>query len=147
MKSFLNNDIAKVVMSMITRSDFSLIVAVVIIVFAIVITSLVESSNDKSFSQIITVGPVWTADTWSCTSTTNFIVHGTLISYDSPAELTIHISDKGTQPDFEFFPLDMHSFTVGGNADSVVNISRTGNISGFITMQTSAGATASCTQI
>lgn len=121
--------------------------ATVIIVLAIVITAAVQGSNDNSFSQIITVGPVWNTNTWSCTSSTNFIVHGTLISYDDPAELTINISDKGTQPDFEFDTFEMRSFTVGGNADSVVNISRAGIITGFITLQTSAGATASCTQI
>ncbi len=135
-------------MSNLNRSDVTVVGgATVIIVLAIVITAAVQGSNDNSMSQIITVGPVWNADTWSCTSTTNFIVHGTLISYDDPAGLTIAISGKGTQPDFDFYPFEMHSFTLGGNADSVVNISKTGNISGFITLQTSTGATASCTQI
>ncbi len=135
-------------MSYLNRSDVTLVGgATVIIVFAIVITAAVHGSNNNSMSQIITVGPVWNTNTWSCTSTTNFIVYGTLISYDDPAGLTIQISDKGTQPDFDFYPLEMHSFTVGGNADSVMNITRTGNISGFITLQTSTGATASCTPI
>lgn len=135
-------------MSYLNRSDVTVVGgATVIIVLAIVITATVQGSNNNSMSQIITVGPVWNTNTWSCTSTTNFIVHGTLISYDDPAGLTISISGKGTQPDFDFYPFEMHSFTVGGNADSVVNISRTGNISGFITLQTSTTATASCTQI
>ncbi len=104
-------------------------------------------SQDTSFSQFITVGPVWNTDTWSCTSVANFIVHSTLISNEPSAELTINISGRGTQPDFEFNSLEMHSFTVGGNAGTVVKIIREGNISGFITMQTSAGAVASCTEI
>jgi len=134
-------------LSFLSRSDVTLVGgAVVIIVLAIVITAAVQGSQDTSFSQIITVGPVWRADTWECTSDANFILYSTLISYDQSAELTINISGRGTQPDFEFNPLEMHSFTVGGNAGSVINIIREGNISGFITMQTSAGAVASCTQ-
>ena len=84
------------------RSNVILVgAAVIIIVFAIVLTATIHGAYDKSFSQIITVGPVWTSDSWICTSNENFIVHGVLISYDDPARLVISISNAGIQPDFQ----------------------------------------------
>ena len=135
-------------MSNLVRSDIFLVgTAVVIIVFAMAIITLVQGSYDNSFYQIITVGPVWHSDGWMCTSTENFIVHGTLISYDDPGVLRISISGVGSQPDFQLFPLEMHSFTVGAQANSEITIGRTGNISGLLTLQTPESATADCTEI
>jgi len=135
-------------MSMFARSDVLLIgAAVIIIVFAIVITSLVQSSNDKSFSQLIIAGPVWNSAGWECTSSENFIVHGTLISYDDPSRLIITITGIGSQPDFELYKNEMHSFSVGALANSNMTISRVGNISGLITLQTQNSATADCKEI
>jgi len=123
--------------------------ATVIIIFTIVITASIQSSTMETFSQVITAGPVWTTDSWICTSDAEFLVHAVLIAYDEGNELTIHVSAQGTQPDFELTPLKMQSFTVGGPADSSVTISGSGIgvISGFITLQTTSGATASCTEI
>ena len=101
----------------------------------------------ETFSQVITAGPVWTTDSWICTSDAEFIVHAVLIAYDEPNELTIIVSTQGTQPDFELTPLKMQSFTVGGSADSIITISRSGTITGFITLQTTSGANASCTPV
>lgn len=130
------------------RSDVTLVgAAVIIIVFAIVLTATVQGSYDKSFSQIITVGPVWTSNSWICTSNENFIVHGVLISYDDPSRLIISISGVGTQPDFELFPFEMHSFSIGATADSSMTITRDGNISGLLTLQTPQSATAECVEI
>jgi len=120
--------------------------ATIIIIFAIVITASVQSSTISTFSQVITVGPVWNSDSWICTSDAEYIVHATLVGYSDPSTLSITISTQGTQPDFRFTPLEMQSFTVGGPADSITSITRSGNISGFITLQTTSGATASCTQ-
>ncbi len=120
--------------------------ATIIIIFTIVITASVQSSTISTFSQVITVGPVWNSDSWICTSDAEYIVHATLIAYDENNVLTIFLSTQGTQPDFRLTPLEMQSFTVGGPADSIITITRSGNISGYITLQTTSGATASCTE-
>ena len=122
--------------------------ATIIIIFTIVITASIQSSTMETFSQVITVGPVWNSDSWSCTSDAEYIVHATLIAYDEDNMLKIKLNTQGTQPDFRLTPLEMQSFTVGGPADSIITITRsgTGVISGFITLQTTSGATASCTQ-
>jgi len=130
------------------RSDVTLVgAAVIIIVFAIVITGVVQTSYDNSFSQVITVGPVWTSTGWICTSNENFVVHGVLISYDDPGLLIIALSDAGSQPDFQLSQFEMNSFSVGGTANSEMTITRVGNISGLLTLQTTQSATADCTEI
>ncbi len=120
--------------------------ATVIIIFTIVITASIQSSTMETFSQVITFGPVWNGDSWSCTSDAEYIVHATLIAYDENNVLTIFLNTQGTQPDFRLTPLEIQSFTVGGPADSIITITRSGNISGYITLQTTSGATASCTE-
>ena len=120
--------------------------ATIIIIFTIVITASVQNSSMSTFSQVITVGPVWSSVAWSCTSDAEYIVHATLIGYDENSVLTIFVSTQGTQPDFRLTPLEMQSFTVGGPADSFITITRSGIISGYITLQTTSGATASCTE-
>ena len=40
----------------------------IIIIFTIVITATVQSETGNQFSQVITVGPVWSTDAWICTS-------------------------------------------------------------------------------
>ena len=131
------------------RSDILLVGAsTIIIIFAIVITASIQGTPEKQFSQIITVGPVWQTDNWLCTSTSPFLIHGVLIAYDAPARLEIFVSGAGQQPDFVFQPNEMHSFTVGGVADSSIRVSRLlGTITGFLTLQTTSDATASCEQI
>ncbi len=122
--------------------------ATMIIIFAIVITASLQGASEKPFSQIITVGPVWETNNWLCTSTSEFLIHGVLIAYNNPARLEIFISGAGEQPDFIFQPNEMQSFTLGSVEDSSIRISiLTGTITGFITLQTSADATASCEAI
>jgi hypothetical protein len=122
--------------------------ATIVIIFAIVITASVKDQTENQFSKIITVGPVWRTDNWLCTSTSPFMIHGVLIAYNAPARLEIFVSGAGEQPDFIFKPNEMHSFSVGGVADSSIRISRlSGTITGFITLQTTSHATASCEQI
>lgn len=135
--------------SYLSRTDVTLIgAAVIIIVFAIIITAAVEASNPtETFSKVQTYGPVWRSDTWICTSTEEFIVHGVLVAYADGVGLTIAVSGKGTQPDFRFDRNEMKTFTIGGPADSSIRISRSlGSLSGFLTLQTSSGAIASCIQ-
>ena len=120
--------------------------ATVIIIFTIVITASVHSSTISTFSQVITVGPVWNSDSWKCTSDAEYLVHATLITYQEDNMLTRSLNTRGKQPDFRLTPLEMQSFTVGGPADSTITIARSGIITGYITLQTTPSATASCTE-
>jgi len=118
-----------------------------IIIFAIVITAVVQSSSDKTFSQIITVGPVWNTDSWSCTSDRNFTIDGSLRALGSGSQLTIGITGIGTQSFYELSAGQLETFSVGVPADQTITITRTGIVTGFITLQTTSDANASCTQV
>ena len=133
-------------LDLLSRSDILLIsAATIVIVFAIVITAVVQGSPEIPFSQIITAGPIWPADAWICTSTADFIIHNTLIAYGEGGTIQIFVSGLGTQPNFKFEPLVMQSFSIGGAADTSVIIKRnSGIVTGFLTMQTTSDATASC---
>ena len=147
------------VISYLTRGDVFLVgMSTIIIIFAIVITAAVTSGSDfipmssssstDSFSQVITVGPVWNSNSWLCTSDEEFIVHAVLIAYGQPSRLEIFVSGSGAQPDFIFQPNEMQSFSIGGPADSTISFSReSGLITGFLTLQTTSSAAASCIQI
>ena len=121
--------------------------ATVIIVFTIVITASIHSSTMETFSQVKTVGPVWTGAGWVCTSNAEFMVHAALIAYSESNTLTISVSSRGMQPDFVLTPLKMESFSVGAKSGDVITITRSGSITGYITLQTTSGATASCTEL
>jgi len=124
---------------------FPIAAAVVIIVFAIAITAAVQDTTGKEFSQVITVGPVWPTSEWICTSDADYVAHAVLISYgNTTSYLEISISGIGSQPDIEFTPLQMQSFSIGGPADSIMTISSRGVITGYITLQTLSDATATC---
>ena len=133
-------------LDLLSRSDILLIsAATIVIVFAIVITAVVQGAPDIPFSQVITAGPVWPADAWICTSTADFIVHNTLIAYGDGGTIQIFVSGLGTQPNFKLEPLVMQSFSVGGPGGSSVIIQRnSGVVTGFLTMQTTSDAVASC---
>ncbi len=125
---------------------FLTITTIVIIVFAVVITALVQGSPEPAFSQIITVGPIWTTNTWSCTSDADFIVHGTIRAL-SNAQLEIAISGLGAQSLYTFVPSNLYSFTIGSPADHTMTLTRIGTVTGWITLQTVSGATASCNPV
>ncbi len=100
---------------------FLISASTIVIIFAIVITATVQSSTvqdstaEKPFSQVITAGPVWPTNGWVCTSDEDYVVDAVLISYgDTPSYLQIEISGQGGQPDFEFTPSKMETFSVGG---------------------------------
>jgi len=121
--------------------------ATVIIVLAIVITAIVQGAQDNSFSQVITVGPVWNADAWSCTSDADFVVYGALRGIGDFPQVSIAVTGIGTQ---SFYLLEIgavETINVGASADRTAIITRTGTVTGFITLQTTADATASCSNI
>jgi len=122
-------------------------VSTIIIVSAILITAVVYSQTDKSFSQIITVGPVWPTTAWTCTSDSQYLIHGALIAYEDPSYLAIDISGKGIQPSYQFPYQEMKSFSVGAPANSIIGLFSTGKLTGYLTLQTTSDAEASCKPI
>jgi hypothetical protein len=131
-------------LSSINRSSLFLVTAaVIIIIFAIVITAEVQGPRQKAFSQIITVGPVWPTSTWSCTSDADFMVYGAIRGIHSSL-YEVSISGLGTQSLYVLDDGKMGSFSIGSPAGHTMNIKETGEVTGFITLQTMSGAKASC---
>ena len=124
---------------------FLIIGVAVILLAAIVIPLSFLAPNTEPFSKVITVGPIWDSDSWTCVSDSDFIVHGTLRGIGN-AQLEIFIENVGSQSLYTINPGEMETFSVGSTAGNEIIITRTGTITGFITLQTSADATASCTQ-
>jgi len=119
--------------------------ATVIILFAIAISASLQGPDAEPFSKVITVGPVWDSDSWTCVSDSDFMVHGALRGLGN-AQLTISVQDTGTQSLYTVNTGEMETFSVGSVAGKNVIITRTGTVTGFITLQTASDATASCTQ-
>ena len=124
--------------------------AVAVIIFAIVISIsyqtqiLLSENNTESFSKVITVGPVWNTNSWTCTSDKDFITHGILRGV-ALSEFSIGVSDQGTQSLYTFsYDGQPESFSVGTKANQSMTITRTGTVTGFITIQTLSDAKASC---
>ena len=132
-------------MSLKNSTVFPIVAAVIVIVFAIVIAATVQSQHTQTFSQVITVGPVWTTATWSCNSTADYVVSGMLRGLGN-SSLAISISGLGSQSLYSLDPGKMQTFQVGSPADHTMSITRTGILTGWITLQTMSGAKASCTQ-
>jgi len=122
------------------------VIAVGIAVIAILIVTSYSRppQQDQSF-QVITVGPLWNTDTWSCYSSSDYIVHGALHGLDNP-QLAISISGLGKQSLYSLIPGHLESFTVGSPAGHTMNMTKTGTITGWITLQTAHDAKAYCTQ-
>ena len=114
---------------------------IAIILAAIGVSSV--SEEEKSFSQILTVGPVWTSDSWLCTSDSDFIVHGALRGLTGSL-LEINVSNTGIQSLYAFEDGQMESFSIGASGSQNIIITRSGTITGFITIQTMSNANANC---
>jgi hypothetical protein len=128
---------------------FPIAAAVVIIVISIGIASAVQGIPDKPMSQIITVGPVWNTDAWACTSDADFVVHAALrgIGADPLPLIAISVQDHGTQSLYSMDNSESVAFSVGNQADKTITITRTGTVTGFLTLQTTSNAQASCIAI
>lgn len=125
-------------------SIFPIAAAVVIIVIAIAVTAAVQGPPDKAFSQVITVGPVWGTDTWTCTSDANFMVHAALRGIGDFPQVQITVEGSGTQSFYNLNVGELETFSVGAGVDKTITITRTGTVTGFITLQTTSDAIASC---
>ncbi len=128
---------------------FPIAAAVVIIVIAIAISAAVQGPPEKATSQIITVGPVWNTNAWTCTSDADFVVHAMIrgIGSDPLPLIAVSVSGHGTQSFYSMDNSQSVAFTVGNQADKVIIITRTGTVTGFLTLQTTSDAQASCTSI
>ena len=126
---------------------FPIAAAVVIIVIAIGITAAVQNSTDKSMSQIVNAGPVWPTDEWTCTSDSDFVVHAMIrgIGTDPLPQIKILVAGQGTQSFYSMDNSESVSFSVGNQADKAITVTRTGTVTGFLTLQTTSDAQASCT--
>ncbi len=127
---------------------FPIAAAVIIIVFAIGISAAVQGSPEKAMSQIIIVGPVWNTDAWTCTSDSDFVVHAMIrgLGTDPLPLIQIFVQDHGTQSFYSMDNAESVSFSVGNQADKTIIITRTGTVTGFLTLQTTSDAIAGCTQ-
>ncbi len=113
--------------------------------FAIVTTSLLQPKSE-SFSQILTFGPLWNnGNNWTCTSDAGYLIHGALRGVQN-SQITISVPNMGTQSLYQLDDSHLQSFTVGGKAGHSMIITRTGTVTGWITLQTLSGAKANCTQ-
>jgi len=112
-------------------------------VILVAIGAFSVSEEEKSFSQILTVGPVWTTDSWLCTSDADFMVYGNVRGLPDSL-LEIDISGIGTQSLYALEDGQLESFSVGASGGQQIIITKSGIISGFITMQTISGAEANC---
>ncbi len=131
-------------MSYLARSDVMLVGgATIIIIFAIVITSVVQG-QPETFSQVQTFGPVWSSPTWTCTSDKDFMIHSALRGL-AGAQLRITISGHGSQGLYDFSPAgSIKTFSVGADGGESITLIRDGTVTGWLTLQTMSGAMASC---
>jgi len=113
------------------------------VIILIAIGAFSVSEEEKSFSQILSVGPVWTTDSWLCTSDADFMVYGNLRGL-ADSLLDINVSEIGTQSLYALEEGQMESFSIGATGGQQIIITKTGIISGFITIQTMSGAEANC---
>ncbi len=115
---------------------------IAVILIAIGASSL--SEEEKPFSQILSVGPVWSTDAWLCTSDENFIVYGALRGLEGSL-IAINISGIGTQSLYALEIGQMESFSVGAPGGQQITITSSGGtVTGFITLQTISDAEANC---
>jgi len=128
------------------NSNSFLIIGIVMIILLVIMIPVILLTNTEPFSQIITVGPIWESDSWICVSDSDFMVHGALRGLEN-SQLEIFIENVGTQSLYSLNPSEIETFSIGSTAGNEIIITRTGTVTGFITLQTSTDATASCTQI
>ncbi len=105
--------------------------------------SAASDSSKDDFSQILTIGPVWNEGGWQCTSDKDFIIHATLRGL-ADSQLSIRVSNLGTQSLYDFSSGEFETFSVGANGGQSITLIREGVVSGWVTLQTTSDAMASC---
>ncbi len=117
-------------------------VTIVVIVAAIVIVGA-SINHQSTFSKIVTVGPVLQTAGWTCSSDKDYVVTGALRGINN-GQITISVSGLGSQSLYLLDNNKIQSFTVGSPGGHMMNITRTGVVTGWITMQTMSDANATC---
>lgn len=127
-------------------SSVAFVAAVLIIAaFAIIVSALLQPKSEP-FSQILTFGPLWNNGTsWTCTSDASYLIHGALRGLQG-SQIAISMPSMGTQSLYQLDAGHLQSFTVGSQAGHTMIITKTGTVTGWITLQTISGAKANCTQ-
>ncbi len=115
-----------------------------IIIAAIAISGAIQSESLNSGSEIIIVGPVWPDQGWRCTSDQDFVVHAAIRGIGG-AQLSIRVSDLGTQSLYTLANSRLTPFSVGANGGDFVTLIKDGTVSGWLTLETAADAKAKCT--
>jgi hypothetical protein len=124
-----------------------LVAAVVIIAAFAIVAVVLFQPKPESFSQILTFGPLWNnGNSWTCTSDASYIIYGALHGLGD-SQITISIPDMGTQSLYQLDAGHLQSFTIGSQAGHTMIITKTGTVTGWLTLQTMSGANANCTQI
>ena len=127
------------------NQNYTVIAVGIAIIAALVIMTPHSTPPQDQSDQIITVGPVWSTSTWLCQSSSDYIIHGTLRGLDN-SQIAIAISGLGKQSLYSLIPGHLETFTVGSPAGHQMNITETGTVTGWLTMQTAHDAKANCTQ-
>lgn len=128
------------------KSNIVLIASVLIVAVFVIVTISLLQPKSESFSQILTFGPLWNnGNTWTCTSDAGYLVHGALRGIQN-SQIAISIPVMGAQSLYQLDNSHLQSFTVGGKAGQPLIITKTGEVTGWITLQTMSGAKANCTQ-
>ena len=68
------------------------------------------------------------------------------IGVDPLPQIKIQVGGQGTQSFYSMDNAESVSFSVGNQADKTIIITRTGTVTGFLTLQTTSDAIAGCTQ-
>ena len=128
-------------------SGFQIAAITIIIVFAIAIAFTIQGEPDKAMSKVVTAGPVWPTDSWQCTSDADFVIHATLLGVGEDPQIRISVHDHGTSGIYHLTIGQEAAFSIGNQAEKPITITKTGSISGFLTLQTTSDAEASCKSI
>jgi hypothetical protein len=121
-------------------------IGIVVILVAIGVSTAIQQPPKPQESQIMTVGPLWNTDSWICTSDKNFMMYGALRGL-AGSFLTINISNEGAQSLYALEEGRLESFSIGIEAGNQITITRTGTVTGFLTIETASDAESSCTPV
>ena len=121
-------------------------VAIILVAIGVSTTLQLQPQPKSDLLQVISVGPIWNTNSWTCTSDSDFVVNGALRGLTGSL-LEINISNVGAQSLFSLDEGKLESFTVGAEGGNYITITRTGILTGFLTMQTESDALASCEPI